>query len=616
MAIPTINAANLTLIDSADSTTNWSGWGQNSAKWGTSTDIVREGNASNALAPFQTGDGGWGRTGITSFDATANLVMVWVFVTSSAFVNSMTNYGVYVRLATGTDWTSAYRDYRVGGNDVAWVGSGWRLIVVDANRTADRSNGSPTMTAITRVGVGFNITATASKSDVICIDKMFYGTYMEITTPSHIDATNGITFTPNGGTNSTVVRLDGGSWITDGYEDGDYIRIENAGTSIDGTYVVAVTSASTLTIPTGFTGTSTADTDAKVYLYTTLEDIYQKDGPTDDNWWGVVDKNRDGAYEINYPLVFGDVSGSLDCCWISKAEIITYADQRLSSGATRTRSISTVTDTGDTYVLIGESSGTGEDRVGFGGSVFNEDSRSLNTSTQQYEELDLSDATMVEMYGTTLDSIGGSGAQTGPSFPNATGNYVFNCTFIGSGEVQCGQAQIRNCTFTGYIAASYAAILWNDSIDIKRCNFISNYQAIRFTSSAGSPYTFDNLSFAANTYDVYNNSGSSITINLSESDATTYTGNTVTFVSSIQVTLTGLQINSEVRVYKTSDDSVVDGVEDSGTSFAWSAPQGTSVYIVIHHVDYEYIRITGYTVPSSPTSIPIQQREDRWYSNP
>jgi hypothetical protein len=534
--IPTLNASALTLISAADSTTGWSGWGANSTKWGTSTDIYRENGISVALAPFATGDGGFGVTGITAFDATARLVMVWVFVTSPAFVNSLANYGVYIRLATGTDWTSAYRDYYVGGNDVAWVGSGWRLIVVDANRTANRSNGSPTMTAITRVGVGFNVAATASKSDVLCIDKLFHGTYLEVTTPEFTDGSNGIDFTGNSGTNSTIVRQDGGSWVTDGYESLDFVRIDGAGASIDGTYQITGVTASTLTCAIGWTGDSLDDLDAIVAGYCTLDDIYQKDGPTDDNWWGVVAKNRDGAYEINYRLVLGDVSGALACHWISRGEIIVGADQALNNGTDDDLCIQTVTDTGNTRVLIGESSGTGDDRVGYGGSVFTRDDRALlsKAGDEHWFKLLFTDATTIEMYGSTVIELGTT-SEPGVEFPDATGHYVTNVAFISTGEVQLGQVEARNLTFSGLLSASTGALLWNANIDIANSFFIGNYYAIRHTSTG--TYDYVGLQFSANYYDVYNNTGGSLTINNNESNATTSFGS-VTFVTTVTLKVT------------------------------------------------------------------------------
>ena len=93
-------------------------------------------------------------------------------------------------------------------------------------------------------------------------------------------------------------------------------------------------------------------------------------------------------------------------------------------------------------------------------------------------------------------------------------------------------------------------------------------------------------------------------------------------VSSTTVTFTGMKDNTEVRVYKSSDGSVVDGIEDvtDGTSnnrsFSWSAAPSLSVDYVIHNVEYETIRVNGYVVPGAATSLPIQQRIDRNYENP
>lgn len=99
-------------------------------------------------------------------------------------------------------------------------------------------------------------------------------------------------------------------------------------------------------------------------------------------------------------------------------------------------------------------------------------------------------------------------------------------------------------------------------------------------------------------------------------------GCTVTVNSDVTVTFTGLKDNSEVRVYKVSDGSEVAGIENATTgspdnrSFSWSAPATLEVNYVIHNfstsaIDYETIRVNGYTVPSNDTSIAIQQRVDR-----
>lgn len=100
------------------------------------------------------------------------------------------------------------------------------------------------------------------------------------------------------------------------------------------------------------------------------------------------------------------------------------------------------------------------------------------------------------------------------------------------------------------------------------------------------------------------------------------TGTTWTPPSTTTVTFTGMKDNSEVRVYLTGTSTAVAGIEDatSGTtddrSFAWSTTASTVVDYVIHCFQpgdeiYESIRVEGYTVPASNTSIAIQQRLDR-----
>ena len=103
-------------------------------------------------------------------------------------------------------------------------------------------------------------------------------------------------------------------------------------------------------------------------------------------------------------------------------------------------------------------------------------------------------------------------------------------------------------------------------------------------------------------------------------------GATVTISADTTVTFTGLKDNSEVRIYKVSDDSVVAGTEDAtaGTednrSFSWAAPNGTEVYYRIHCFEvgdeiYETIFVPSYTVPSTDTSIGVSQRLDRSAEN-
>ncbi|MDG1315099.1 MAG: hypothetical protein P8P29_06215 [Flavobacteriaceae bacterium] len=80
------------------------------------------------------------------------------------------------------------------------------------------------------------------------------------------------------------------------------------------------------------------------------------------------------------------------------------------------------------------------------------------------------------------------------------------------------------------------------------------------------------------------------------------------------LTLTGLQPNSEVRVYQAGTTTELAGVENSGATFTATISVG-SVDIVVHSLGYEYQKIEGADTSSNLT-LPIQQRVDRNYRNP
>jgi hypothetical protein len=79
------------------------------------------------------------------------------------------------------------------------------------------------------------------------------------------------------------------------------------------------------------------------------------------------------------------------------------------------------------------------------------------------------------------------------------------------------------------------------------------------------------------------------------------------------LSITDLVTNSEVRVYESGTLTEVSGTENSGTSFTTSV-NVSPVDIVVHHVEYEHIRLSNVDT-SADTSVPIQQRFDRGYSN-
>jgi hypothetical protein len=81
-----------------------------------------------------------------------------------------------------------------------------------------------------------------------------------------------------------------------------------------------------------------------------------------------------------------------------------------------------------------------------------------------------------------------------------------------------------------------------------------------------------------------------------------------------ELTLTGLKANTEIRIYEAGTTTEIDGVENSGTTFA-TTTSASSVDIVVHALGYEYQRLNAVDTSQNLT-LPISQQSDRNYSNP
>jgi len=231
------------------------------------------------------------------------------------------------------------------------------------------------------------------------------------------------------------------------------------------------------------------------------------------------------------------------------------------------------------------------------------------------------------------------------------------CTFdgskwIGCNEVDGSNASLLDCKILApTVVANSHGLLWNTATDT-----LGKLDGMQFSKGTNAHHAIDFGTLVADGEDItltnieFTNFGASadsndstlrflattgtLTVNLSGCtvNGATATASNVTVdnragliatvVASTTVTFTGMKDNSEVRVYKTSDNSVVAGIEDAtdGTSgnrtFAWSAPAGLSVYYVIHNFEdgvpmYQTIRKNGYLVPATNTEVGIQQVIDR-----
>jgi hypothetical protein len=171
------------LVSDAESTTGWDA--PLTGKVILETDIKIQGNSSigteaKTVARYELQyDMGAGT------DLTGKHIMMWIFFVGPGFCSSRATAGVTVRVQ---DTSANIGDWYVGGNDTAWVGKGWKLMVVDVDRPFDENNGTdPTRSDIQYISATVNVTTAVGKGTAFAVDIMRYGTRFELTGGSGVD---------------------------------------------------------------------------------------------------------------------------------------------------------------------------------------------------------------------------------------------------------------------------------------------------------------------------------------------------------------------------------------------------------------------------------------------
>jgi len=229
----------------------------------------------------------------------------------------------------------------------------------------------------------------------------------------------------------------------------------------------------------------------------------------------------------------------------------------------------------------------------------------------------------------TFDSIGITTLRAGVT---ATDN-----KWKQAGAVTQNAATITGCIFD---KASGAVSLDADDIDsVTECIFNSdgsNHAVDLGTFGANDSVSWSNylVDYASSdgstgneaiTVDV--GTGVTLTINVSAGydvpsvRNTNGSPGTVTKVSSVSLTISGLPANTEVTIVKTSDRSELHHTENSSGNvvYAYGAAEvGLEVDILIHHIDYDpnIGNYFDYILPSADTPILVNLISDETYYNP
>jgi len=175
--------------------------------------------------------------------------------------------------------------------------------------------------------------------------------------------------------------------------------------------------------------------------------------------------------------------------------------------------------------------------------------------------------------------------------------------------------------------------LSNNLTKISNCSFTSRGTGHAIAINTPGTYDFDGNTFTNyasvtgnnGTEAIHNISNGVVNINVTNATSPSYRnspGSTTNVTASVQVTLQGIKDNSEVRIYDAGTINEVAGIETAtdgspgNRTFAFSQEAGIDVDIVIHNTGYNYYRVDSYTIPSTTTSLPIDQKIDRVYTNP
>lgn len=337
----------------------------------------------------------------------------------------------------------------------------------------------------------------------------------------------------------------------------------------------------------------------------TFQDFVDTDEGNSTNRWGYV-TTQDGVLFTLGMLTIG--SGSTE--FNDSNQTVVFKDSYFAAGFS---GITTDLTNSGTYVTMSSCSYIGR------GTITGEDTRPVFTATASSGSLYIDSCSYTNFTNITLNS-----ASTMVS------------TVVNETEsLTPGGATIDLTTFNSPAVTTGTAFATTDDLSVfTDCIFNSGGGGYAIEITATGSYTFIGNQFngyagtngTTGNEVIFNDTGGLVTINIGGGgDTPTYrngSGASTVVNNNIAVTLTGMKDNTEVRVYSAGTTTELAGIENatSGTtddrSFAFSLSAGTNTDIVVHNVDYEYIRLESFEIPASDSSLPIQQRFDRNYNNP
>lgn len=246
------------------------------------------------------------------------------------------------------------------------------------------------------------------------------------------------------------------------------------------------------------------------------------------NRWGIITEKA-GVFYVRGKIIIGHATASTT--FSSRGETVVWETPSYKDATNVVKLIPDASvggtlgsDGKTTYNGLGFIGGSGTTTTDFGVIVGTDSGRSgstlvcalnagLTTPGRTLATVTVDNSTMaLSLYATTFAGLEGQIDLTGTG---VAGDDCFACTFNGCGRIDSNM-EIRNVNVLNSVAVTTdGAFIWSDTTNLQKGVFAGNSRAIVFEATTGTPFAFTNITFSGNTFDVRNESGGAITINVS-----------------------------------------------------------------------------------------------------
>ena len=528
--------SNLTLVDAADAITGWAfGTDTTASVFGaiiTETLLRKQGSACNKIqSPTAVGNASM-VVQVTAVDLTGATLYCWMSFNSLYLMPNLSSSGMRITIASGASPGVNWGEWYVGGRDVygnflgttaATKQAGWTCFAIDCNRPFDAvAATAPTKTAITAIGIGAAFTGSDPSGNAL--DAFYWDVIRHdnrLGLGGGLTITNGTTASP--ATFQDLYNADNDSAGTNAY---GIVKKAVGAFALQGPITIGTTAQAAVTT---FTDSS------QIVLW---DDAQVRNS-------GIYGITLNGAASFPTTVTWGQFSSNVASKGIS---ILSPGNSLYTTigasggknaagyGSLSTTAGSTITRTVGDWTKDGYVAGALVTTSGFTTAANN---GIFHITAATATALTISETTLVTEAGATTRTVNGimplrwdlvvnanSTLNAYSSTFNGMGRGTLNstcalrsCTITNFGDITPAGATIDNCKFSDVntfvpISGTYALVI-NATTDvtskITNSSFTNCNRAMKITT-AGS-YTFSNLTFSGNTFDIVNASGGAVTIN-------------------------------------------------------------------------------------------------------